>query len=68
MRCWSGAAKRDLELAEVGPPGVIHQLQAVALGEVAQVGDKGRDEQHIPAQCVFLLPEAAHRFSPAHVL
>lgn len=58
----------DLELAQVRPPAVVHQLQAVTFGKIAQIRDEGSDEEHVSTQSALLMPEALHRLGPPHVL
>lgn len=62
-----GSAAAHLQRLEVGDPVLLHQLGPVLLGEVADVGHEGGDEQHVPAQCLLLLSEHLHRLSPANV-
>lgn len=57
-----------LQLTEIRPPGVVHELQPVVFGEVAQVGDEGGDEEDISAESPLLLLKVFHRLCPAHVL
>ena len=51
----------------VRDPKPLHQLIAVFLGEVAHVGDEGRDQQDVPAQRDPLAFEVLHRLGPADV-
>lgn len=57
-----------LQLAEIRPPGLVHELQPVVFGEVSQVGDEGGDEEDVPTQGPLLLPEVLHCLCPADVL
>ncbi|TNN81605.1 hypothetical protein EYF80_008051 [Liparis tanakae] len=57
-----------LQLTEVGPPDVVHELEAVAPGEVAQVGDEGGDEEDVPTQSPLLFLEVFYSLRPADVL
>lgn len=57
-----------LQLAEIRPPGLVHELQPVVFGEVSQVGDEGGDEEDISTESPLLLPEVLHCLCPADVL
>lgn len=57
-----------LQLAEIRPPGLVHELQPVVFGEVSQVGDEGGDEEDVPTEGPLLLPEVLHCLCPADVL
>lgn len=57
-----------LQLTQVWPPAGVHKLEPVAFGEVSQVGDEGRDEEHVPTQSPFLLLEVFHSLCPADIL
>lgn len=57
-----------LQLTEVGLPGVVHELEPVAFGEVAQVGDECRDEEDVPTQSPLLFLESFDSLCPANVL
>lgn len=57
-----------LQLTEVGPPDVVHELEAVAPGEVAQVGDEGGDEEDVPTQSPLLFLEVFYSLRPADIL
>lgn len=57
-----------LQLAEIRPPGLVHELQPVVLGEVPQVGDEGGDEEDVSTEGPLLLPEVLHCLCPADVL
>lgn len=46
--------------AEEGDPVLLQQLGSVLLGEVANVGHEGRDQQHVSAQRLLLLSEHLH--------
>lgn len=56
-----------LQLTEVRPPAVLHQMVPVAFGEVTQVGDEGSDEEDIPAQCSFLSSKVFYCLRPSNI-
>lgn len=58
----------DLQLTEIRPPGVVHELQPVAFGEISQVGDEGSDEEDVPTQSPLLYLEVFHGLRPANFL
>lgn len=60
--------RANLELAQVRSPGLVHQLQAVVLSEVAQVGYKGCNQQHVPTKRALLALEITYGLGPADIL
>lgn len=57
-----------LQLTEIRPPGVVHELEPVAFGKVSQVGDEGGDEEDVPTQSPLLFLEVFYGLRPANVL
>lgn len=53
---------------QIGLPDAFQEVLTVFLGEVAQVGDEGRNQQDISTQGALLLFEVLHGFSPSHIL
>lgn len=56
------------QLVQIRLPDPLQEVLSVFLGEVAQVGDKGCDQQDISTQRAVLPFEVLHGFSPSHVL
>lgn len=57
-----------LQLTEIRPPGVVHELEPIVFGEVSQVRDEGGDEEDIPTESHLLFLEVSYSFGPANVL